>query len=624
MNTANATPTTLLPSARAARHGAAFDAPAESLRRRTTDGYVWLCREGYADLLERIPASAWNSLDGRDGLTRVKENADRQVWRVRRPGGDVYAKISFVDGPLARFKRLLRGPACRSEWRAADYARRFGIAAVEPVACAFPGRLGGARCLIVTAAVPNAVPLNEYWQTLQPLENGCRRRRIDRLITAVAGLIAGAHQAGFRHVDLHPENLLVARDPVSGEMARVVFVDLQNVRIGRPVSDRDVVRSLAQLNQWFRRHASVTDRIRFLRRYLRVRAEVQGRSPHGRPIGLSLRGLVEALDEQARRHADRIYAKRDRRAMRSSRYFARVRLGAGWSGHVFLCAKHAVAGSHASTLCFRKEQWRRWLASPEALTRFDGGAQVLKDSHSGRVVRRELPVEGGSLAVVCKRPLARNLRRRLSMALGRSRAVRTWRLGNALLHRELPTARPLAVLVRRRLGLVLDSVVVTEALPGACDLDEFLSHRLPRYDGPARRRAKDRLIRAVCELTKRLHARGFAHRDFKAGNLMLQWDDSLAEPPRLSLVDLDGLALVRQPVVGHLHQAIARLSVSCEPYPVITRTDRVRFLKALAEGWGCDVDAWRPLWRKIAPLCDDIRRRHETHRRWKLENYGRE
>lgn len=599
---------------------------ASTMLHRIVDGLAWHIRESYADLLEEIPSEAWFDLSRLPAATLIKENGERQVWRIRHAGGDVYAKITFTNKPLARIKRWFRGPACLSEWRAAEYARECGLPAVQAIGYAHSDCIyGNAQCILLTAGVANAIPLNEYWKRINAISDAAERNcRIHQLIPTIANLIAGSHQAGLCHVDLHPENLLVTGGWQTDQPLRVLFVDLQNVNAGRKVSDRDAVRNLAQLNQWFRRHASVTQRIRFLRAYIQGRVIAQHGSPFARRIGMDVRQLVSALDDQAARHAREIHEKRDRRAMRNNKYFARIRLSHGWKGHVYLCAKHAVAGSAASTTVLRKKEWLQWLKPPEELSKNIPADRILKDSHSSVVWCDEVPTSADPIPVVCKRTRSRNWRRRLSHLFRPSRNLRTWRLGHALLHREIPTARPLAVLERRHFGLLLDSIVITEKLDCDGDLEAVVSKWSHESRTEPDRVRKDLLIRGLCLLIKRLHARGFAHRDFKAANILIASSrEDPSQLPRISLVDLDGLSLKRLVTEEHARRAIARLSVSLEPYAVITRTDRLRFLKLYLAGWGCEDSRWKTDWKDLAARCDVLRRRHLQHQQWKLEHYGR-
>ena len=201
-----------------------------------------------------------------------------------------------------------------------------------------------------------------------------------------------------------------------------------------------------------------------------------------------------------------------------------------------VACKHATGESRASGLTFERPWWQRQLQAP--LRWFDGAATpVCKDSHSALVTRALLDHDGKQLPIIIKRPRARNWRRRLAQAWPPSRSLRGWRMGHALLHRDIATTRPLAVLERRLGPLVLDSLLITEALPGALDLETFL-----RREQAAQSAAGwVRLKRQVCDLlarhVRRLHAAGFEHRDCKASNILVVQHPA----PTLLWIDMDGL-----------------------------------------------------------------------------------
>ena len=76
-----------------------------------------------------------------------------------------------------------------------------------------------------------------------------------------------------------------------------------------------------------------------------------------------------------------------------------------------------------------------------------------------------------------------------------ARPIHTFRRGHALLNRDLPTARPLVALQRRIAGLIVDGLVITEAIPDTEDLDALLRMRLLDQP-PARQRPGKRHLTA--------------------------------------------------------------------------------------------------------------------------------
>ncbi len=476
--------------------------------------------------------------------------------------------------------------------------------------------------MLITDGASQAVPLSQYWLELRDqADRRQQKRRIDALTDVLAQLIASAHQNGFEHFDMHAGNLLVRR--CGNNAPAVLFVDLHAVGIDKPVSDRAVVRNLAQLNQWFRKNASRSQRLRFLKRYLAFRDELALTAARRRKLGLSYRELTRSMDRAAAAHARRLWAKRDRRALRNGKYFAKLRLGGGWGAHVFLKCKHPMTDSRASAMEFTDEQWRRWLSEPAAWIRAARPAPRLKDSHTATVWRAQLPVDGKPLEVICKRSLYRTWLKRLCTCLGRSRDFRTWQKGHALLNRDLPTALPLAVLERRRAGVLIDSLAITEAIPDASDLDALLELHLARVPARHQRRARDQLIGQLVRLFKQLESRGFSHRDMKAANVLVHRTVAGEAPPRLTLIDLTGLSLHRRLSRGRRLQALVRLNVSLDRCRTITLTDRLRFLKGYLVGPGRSDAGWKQLWRELAALSERKRRDKRRRSEWKLSHYGR-
>jgi tRNA A-37 threonylcarbamoyl transferase component Bud32 len=595
---------------------ATLAATASDCAQRTFHGLSWTyCREA-GPLLARIPAGAW-AAPARQDWQRVKQNARREVWRATLLGVSYYLKYHFRDRGWRRLRRLFRDTPCRAEWEGGLFARRAGIAAVRPLAYTLDVRRDGRHCaLLVSEAVEPAQPLNEFWLQLCG-DDDCARRRHDtaQLIERLAEMIARAHQAGFEHLDMHAANILV--QPLGPRKYRTVFVDLQSARRGTPLSDHAVVRNLAQLNQWFRRHSSVGDRLRFLRAYLRWRNEFEAVFEHGRPLGLDFSGLATALTIAAERHATRLWARRDRHSARDGRYFMRLKLADGWRGLAVAACKHAADESRASQMVFDRAWWGRQLATP--LDWFTQPGALCKDSHSAVVRRALLAHPQGSIPVILKRPRARNWWRRLVQSWPPSRTGRGWQMGHGLLNRDIATARPLA-LVERRLGpLVLDSVLVTEAIPGAIDLETFLRQQQSVLSAREWAVLKQRLAHRLAQQLRRLHERGFTHRDCKASNILV------VQQPELKLlwIDMDGVRFRGRRAAASSLRPLVRLNVSLQDVAGLTRTDRVRFLKAYFARYGQSPGTWRALWPLLAADSARKARAKDQRRAWKLRHYGR-
>jgi hypothetical protein len=236
------------------------------------------------------------------------------------------------------------------------------------------------------------------------------------------------------------------------------------------------------------------------------------------------------------------------------------------------------------------------------------------------VARALLDHPDGRLPVIVKRPRFRNWRRTLAQVLAGSRSMRAWRMGHALLHRDIAAARPLAVIERRIGPVPVDSVLITEAVPGAVDLEAALRRqhedRAPREWVAYKRDLLRRLVRHV----RLLQDRGFAHRDCKAGNILV-----VEHPQRKLLwIDMDGLRHVRKLTPVQALRPLMRLHVSLLDLPGLTRTDRVRFLKGFLARFGSGPRDWRAAFRVVARMSDRKLVAARARRAWKLEHYGRE
>lgn len=596
----------------------ARDAPVGVVQRQTFDSAEWTFRNGFGDVLSAFPAQAWREPETQPGWKRIKHNGTREVWRAKVTGRIYYLKYYANRGLSARARNLFRVPACQAEWNGGIYALKAGIAAVEPSGYAPRlARNGGTQALLVTEAVEPAYTLNDFWRQLH-CDDDHRRARQDAtsLLNLLGEMIARAHQAGFEHLDMHAANILV--QPISRRRYRTLFVDLHSARLGLPVSGRAVVRNLAQLNQWFRKNASIGDRLRFLRGYYRWRNEYEQSFEHARPLEFSFGQLVRELADEAEVHARRLWAQRDRRVRRDGRYFSKVRLSGGWRGMVYARCKHKLDESPASGLTLDKHWWRAQLQKP--LRWFQAAdTESYKDSHSAIVARAVLKSTETALPVIIKRPLARNARRALSRRFGSSRSMRGWRIGHALLHRDVPAARPLAVLERKIGPLILDSVLITEALPDAADLEADLRREYGDRNPLGWFRYKRRMAERLALHLRRLRERGFCHRDCKAGNILVV----PGREPKLLWIDMDGLRLSPRLSSKRMLDPLVRLHVSLLEIPGLTRTDRARFLKTYFARFGGDARRWRAAWREIDGAADKKIAAKRARREWKLAHYGR-
>lgn len=192
---------------------------------------------------------------------------------------------------------------------------------------------------------------------------------------------------------------------------------------------------------------------------------------------------------------------------------------------------------------------------------------------------------------------------------------REYEKARELVRRGVPGVVPVALGQTKRSWGRKESFLVTEAVPAACSLDEYVDDVLPRL--PARQRvfARRRLLDAVARLCAAAHEGGVFHDDLHGGNILVRqpartpgsspaesyaglFDEEAA--PQLFLVDLPGIRLS-----GPLDEARSResLAMICAGFAdKMSDADRLRFWRAyvaarprmpIADSWrsACEVRA---------------------------------
>ncbi len=291
----------------------------------------WRVDKSRRKLLFSQGSPNWFSLEEEPRATPVKSGHGRTIWRVNLGDCTVFAKVADDVGLAGRLKRLMLGSATQREWRAAQLARERGVPVVECLAVGESAEVKG-RTVLLTRGVDDATPLPDRWRrNVEGVTSPERRFAAAGLTNAVAKLFALAHERGFVHRDAHPANILVRALPSGGFEA--VYVDVHGARIRRrPASVGRSLDSLAQLDQFFHRRATRTERLRFLRAYM------SGRESLACP-GLEAqadRALLVALARASTLRANRLARKRDRRIHRHGKYFTTFAPDAGWRATVVL------------------------------------------------------------------------------------------------------------------------------------------------------------------------------------------------------------------------------------------------------------------------------------------------
>jgi len=550
----------------------------------------------------------------------VKHNVSRTVYRCDAGSGTLYLKHFHSRSAVHRLQRRLGFSDAMCEMEFSRHLTAGGV----PVPRVLATHCRRGVEWIVTEGVAPAEPADE-WHRRQLAEG--RHAAVRAATVAMARLIGQMHARGVLHRDLHCGNVLVRTD---GDGVSLTLMDLHRMRRRGRLSRRSRAANLAQLYHDRRLWTTRTQRLRFLRHYLRASA-AEG----------ALRGWVRLIEPMARRHSRRLYAQRDRRILANNRYFARVE-ARGYQGQVVLASKRRVPGSRAAGLVFSAADWREALADPAALLTGDG-VTVVKDSASGLIVRRTLRVGAEEIDVYVKRPRRKRAIRWVLDLFRPSRSLRAFRLGHSLLARHIYSALPLAALEKRRCRFLLDSILITEAVGAdrpagnvrtGMQLNRFLSRCLGPGKGDRedalsasdRRRLAQHGLWQLGRLLRRLHEEGFAHRDLKASNLLVHWDGRRTAPPEIILIDLDGVSRVRRVSTRQQYRGLMRLNVSLLECPFVSHAGRLRMLLGYLRRPGVGRINFKPSWRvlqrwsgkKIRRQIASRQKRQQAQRRSKL------
>ncbi|UCF34391.1 MAG: hypothetical protein JSV78_03630 [Phycisphaerales bacterium] len=398
-----------------------------------------------ADMREAVlgPSSPdWFRLEDECRAEKVKEGRQRATWRVSLSGTEVYAKVFEPRGVVQWTKRALLGDPAKREWRSHQEAfkRRIPVAQCLGVGCRSKPR---SKYVLLTRAVSGGRPLDRAWDECQrPPVGSMARPGLVVLIDGVARAFAVAHHAGCRHRDAHPGNILLRQ--TAGGTWQAVFTDLLGAGFSRqPVGMPVAARVLAQLDQYFHRYASRTDRTRFLRAYLAYRRELDADTG----TLCSLRTLALKVADASLRHRKRQALRWDRRLRRNGKYFARFRLADGWTARVALRLERRHVFPEAATPDRTEADWRRILRSLLRHEAFD------KDPSNPDGIVVEGVAAGPSMAV--------GFLQRLEWTLRGSEASRRFERCHRLRHRDRANPLILGVMEHRTGGLIDRTLLLT-------------------------------------------------------------------------------------------------------------------------------------------------------------------
>ena len=528
----------------------------------------------------------------------IKKGPHRIVYRVELPQLRFYVKRNLVADRITWFRQLVRPSKARMEFESAQEVAKRGLPTYAPLGMGEQKVLFGAgESVIITRSLDDTQEFHIFAVDRLAHLPADRQARLRQQLAAELGkLVARLHDAGVRHHDLHPANILVRL--TGDEQLSLFLIDLSAVSLGTPLSWKQSRANLVILNRWFVLRANRSDRFRFWKAYREHRRLGKGCE---RLRSRETMHLPDDVEKHTQASNLQFWAHRDKRCLKNNRYYKRFKSST--------VVGHAVTDLEPEILKALKD-------NPDLPFQWPG-VKFLKDSPTSTVAELSVMVNGQPRTMIYKRFRITSWTDPLTALVRASPALRSWIHGQGFRERGLPTARPLAILHRKRHGLCLDGYLLTEKIDNAQDLHGFMAS-LRDLSGLRKRHVLRSQILQVATVLRELHRRSLSHRDLKAANILVSRDCSTFCSPfshkawttpnqtllpifatSVWLIDLVGVRSHWWLSRARKVQNLARLNASFHQTGDLTRTDRLRFLRTYMR-WGLHskVD-WKTWWKDI-------------------------
>jgi tRNA A-37 threonylcarbamoyl transferase component Bud32 len=424
----------------------------------------------------------------------LKESAVRTVSIVSGLQGEFFLKRYKIRDLTERWKHLVVSSKARQEWQMVQQALAHGIP--TPALLAMAERRKGFflhDALLITQAIAPSRPLIE----LIP-EGGHRE-----LLFQAADLLRQVHEAGIFHQDLHAGNILVGM-----EEKRLYLIDLHRSRFLWSISRRRRLWNLAQFFYSLQAWLSPEEKEAFLQQYEREGDVFKGNIEQG------LRKIERKEQRLYRRHMQ----SRTKRCLKESGGFSLVKehgwqiwCKRGWKTQGLL----KIVARHRAIVAQGKE----------GLIKADRRTAIsLFNYKDTRLCVKEYRYQGAW--------------QRWKEIFRGSKARRAWLMGNGLVVRGVRGIIPLALLERRKKGLLREAFLAMETPPGYVELDRYMVKAFKGYGHDDTRR--EAFVDALAGFMADLYLQRIFHRDLKTCNIMVREE---AQGWDFCLVDMDDVRL---------------------------------------------------------------------------------
>jgi len=508
----------------------------------------WVVVSGAGEIVRDI-LTYWEELDQLPGASILKANLARTVIALPptscRPA--LIIKQYNVRGVSERLKYLFFQSRAASEWAALHHLRKANVEVPKPLAfCeARKGRILFGAGLIMERVL-NVQAISK-WLHQRPVENP---ERIE-ILRQLGHQIAGLHDAGCRHRDLHGGNILVVEGSRDAQ-CRVVLIDHHACRIGAIPSESLRRKNLAKLFHSLLSKITDAEAIELLRAY--EETSLMPKWSSGRPPILDeLKCLARSLEEVRLR-------SRSKRCWKNSSEFVLTR-SMGWRVY---CRRFVPLESLRTFQEGRIDLEPIFNEGPRQLV---GGATI--------------ELEKGFQPVVVEEQSSCEVWRRILYRVYPGPLCRAWGAARALDVRGIPNPQALALMVHYRYGLPAKAILITKRIVGARTLyANLLDHHLPTGLG-----ARDDITRQIpilAKLIRRLHDANIYYRDLSSKNILM--NQHCSGNDGFYLIHLESIMMGRHLTKRWRQKNLVQLGLL--PEGRITVRECLKFLHAYDRGEG--------------------------------------
>ncbi len=512
-------------------------------------GYRWKVKSEYAEDFKRRVAPL--ALSGDDSPERRvvshKHTRDSFIISASGTSPDVFVKVHGNYKPRDRVKALILPSRAKAEWLIGNKMLASGLPVAEPLGYGELRRSGiAAGCALIVRALMGYTRLStylyrHYYRKPLPVAAGER----DKFLRALGALIRQMHDAGFRHPDLHPGNIMVDVDQSPPAFR---LVDLHSSTHSSVLSNRARMADLAKMIFSLRGFLSEAHLREILSAYRPDADEAE--------ITATLIRLFDAADTLKKKRVK----SRAKRCLKTSGRFIVETVGDKKLYRWREFSAEAVLG------CIERHKEISGSSGPG----------IVKASPKSVLTRFESSA-GSEEYIYVKEFKNTGLIRLLEMIFYTHRGKRAWKAGHLLFQLEVSTAGLIALVESKRLGFTTASYLVMREIAGATRLNAYLLRRYFRISGGLTSEEaleKREMIRLGARALRDFHSKKIYHKDLSAKNLLVSRDDD--GRPCFYCVDTDSIQF---PPRLSLRRKIKNLSQLNGLPACVTTADRIRFYK---------------------------------------------